>query len=235
MRVLINHLTRMGPGFVCAAGIATDLGKHVRPVLPGGQQLKRRLLESEGGPFALGTVLDLGSVKPRPVVPEVEDSIFDPQRVRKVRTIDADEFLATLKSVSASSLREIFGSELNSEKRTSASVPQGRGRASLGVLQPSGKVHLRVRHDFGARVIRCSFLDPDLGWMSLKVTDIRLWGSDHTVPTDSNVDAIRTRLKRSYIAVGLGRAWSPDGIQPRQHWLQVNNIFPIEAPLWSRS
>lgn len=234
MRVLINHLTRMRPGFVCAAGVAMEIGKHIRPVLPGGQQLERRLLESEGGPFALGTVLDLGSLQPRPVVPEVEDSIFEPGKVGKVRTVDSEEFLAALESMSASSLRDIFGSDLSSVRRTSASVPEGLGRGSLGIIGPVDRVKLRVNHEFDS-VIRCSFVDPDLGWLSLKVADIRLWKPDHTTPVEKNVKAISKRLEGSYVAVGLGRAWSPDGSRPRQHWLQVNNIFPVDDPLWSRS
>ena len=28
--IVLTHLTRMSPGFLCAAGIATDTGEHIR-------------------------------------------------------------------------------------------------------------------------------------------------------------------------------------------------------------
>src|SRR5215210_1099974 len=59
MRILVDHLTRMQPGYFCAAGIDLESGRHVRPVLRRGR-LTTDLLGTNGGPFDIGSVLDLG-------------------------------------------------------------------------------------------------------------------------------------------------------------------------------
>jgi hypothetical protein len=33
MLILVHHLTRMQPGFICVAGLDADTERHVRPVL----------------------------------------------------------------------------------------------------------------------------------------------------------------------------------------------------------
>jgi hypothetical protein len=39
--------------------------------------LTRDLLASEGGPFAIGTLVELGEVTPHPEAPETEDHLFN--------------------------------------------------------------------------------------------------------------------------------------------------------------
>jgi hypothetical protein len=36
MQLIINHLTRMQPGYFCTAGIEPSTGLHVRPIVSGG-------------------------------------------------------------------------------------------------------------------------------------------------------------------------------------------------------
>ncbi len=86
MEIAINHLTRMKSPYVCVAGVDRS-GAHKRPVLAY-EQLHRLLLGAEGGPFSLGTVLDLGSTTARPAPPQVEDVEFEREGVRPVRTLD---------------------------------------------------------------------------------------------------------------------------------------------------
>lgn len=50
MKIAVNHLTRMQPGYICVAGIDLETGSHVRPVLPSGR-LSAALLRRNGGPF----------------------------------------------------------------------------------------------------------------------------------------------------------------------------------------
>ena len=52
MHLVITHLTRMQPGFICVAGIEPDTGKQIRPVL--GRCLTRDLLHVNGGAFEIG-------------------------------------------------------------------------------------------------------------------------------------------------------------------------------------
>lgn len=69
MILTVTHLTRMRPPNICAAGLCDGVG--VRPVLAG--QLHKRLLRSQGGPFAIGAMVDLGAVKHVGTAPEYED------------------------------------------------------------------------------------------------------------------------------------------------------------------
>ncbi len=229
MRVLINHLTRMKRPYVCVAGVGTD-GSHVRPVLESGQ-LGRDLLRSEGGPFTLGAVVDLGNTRHRPGHPEEEDLVFRPELIKTEKMLTPAEFAKVMDRFAKSSLGEIFGDDLVQLGRTAA-VPKGAGIASLGVFRVEGtKLSPEELEDGRIRLI---VADPDLGEMSLPVTDIRLWEPDHKTPVWSRIEAIRPVLeKRCLLAVGLSRAFPPDSPDSR-HWLQVNNIFPIDDPLWAR-
>lgn len=234
MRILISHLTRMRPGFVCIAGVATDLGVHIRPVLPGGRQLERRLLESEGGPIALGTVVDIGPTEPQPVVPEVEDHGFVPENAAKVRAVKPEDFLSFLVSVTNLGLLDIFGPDLERLSGTAAAVPKGYGAASLGILKLESP-SLWFEKYWGKPVVRMSFVDTDLGDLTLMVADIRLWESDHVTPSARDVELIGESLSGCFVSVGLTRAYEVSRYPGSRHWLQVNNVFPLDNPLWSRS
>jgi len=62
MRIVVNHLTRMDAPRICIAGIDPDAGRHIRPTTDHQHPLTRDLLASEGGPFALGALIELGSI-----------------------------------------------------------------------------------------------------------------------------------------------------------------------------
>lgn len=67
------------------------------------------------------------------------------------------------------------------------------------------------------------------------MTDLRLWASDQITPAFSEIEAIGTRLADCLVAVGLTRYFPvPSYPAGFGHWLQVNNVFPTEDPLWVR-
>lgn len=76
MRIIVNHLTRMQPGYICVAGVDVSNGHHVRPVLRG--RLTTDLLASKGGPFDMAALVDLGTVECCGHAPEIEDHYFNP-------------------------------------------------------------------------------------------------------------------------------------------------------------
>lgn len=236
MKVVVNHLTRMSYPYVCVAGVA-QRGSHCRPVLPFGQQLSRRLLKNEGGPVSLGQMLDLGPVQPCSSIPEVEDVEFDPSVLKPIRALTNKQFLKVLTSVVSPSLGDIFGTALRpmSKSRTSAAVPEGKGMASLGVLQLGvGPELWHHVNSWGKPEIRLRFLDQHLGELKLKVTDIRLWEHDQVTPSAKDIKVVGEQLNGCYISVGLTRAHEVSFYDGRQHWLQVNNIFPADKPLWDQ-
>lgn len=230
MRIVVSHLTRMRQGYMCVAGVVN--GSHKRPVLEHGQ-LSRTLLTSEGGPFSLGALVDLGTVELRPNAPEVEDVVFYPEHARYVRHLKAEEFFEkSIESMSKSSVKEVFGEELEKRYTASAAVPIGIGSSSLGIVGPLEKANIFVDTAYDPK-IRLSFADPIMGDIKPSVTDLRLWKKDHRTPNIEIIDMIRERLKGCYIAVGLTRAYK-DRYGKEWHWLQVNNVFPVGDPLWSR-
>lgn len=231
MRITVNHLTRMSSPFVCVAGV--DQSRHsIRPVLAGGR-LPRSLLVSQGGPFRLGAVVNIGDPRPRPVVPEVEDVAFNPRRTRAVGDLDADEFGDLLNDVADDSLRSIFGSAIVRKSSTAAAVAQHTGTASLGVLRTKD-VEITVQTSFGKPDVRVRFTDPDLGALAIKVTDLRLWEVDQVTPAGEEIERIQKALDNCFLAVGLSRAFSVSTYDGVWHWLQINNVFPSGDPLWAR-
>lgn len=235
MQIVVTHLTRMRHPYICVAGVDKNW-EHRRPVLVdsdgGHKQLERNLLRSEGGHFELGAVVDLGNAQPQPTPPEVEDVVFAPVAVTAVKTFDPADFQRVLDGLAVDSLRTIFGSDLERLSPTAAAVPEGCGEASLGVVKLD-EAGLQVKSEFEKQV-RFDFEDPDLGELSLKVTDLRLWESDQETPATDAVDRIKNHLDGCLIAVGLGRAYDADAYPGLKHYLQVNNIFPRDNPLWER-
>ena len=225
MQILITHLTRMkNYRRICVAGIDKE-GEHIRPVLDpqqtGGQvQLERALLRSNGGPFELGRLIDLGKVESNPSPPEIEDMLFDPRQVKVVKQLQAERFVNTLKESTKDSLRSIFGPELQATPaKTAAFVRPGQGRASLGVISPPN-AELAEGHYNGDPEVRFRFDDSDLGSVALKVTDLRLWEEDHQTPATDNIERLQGQLDECLVSVGLSREFMG------RHWVAGQQHLP---------
>jgi len=233
MIVTITHLTRMRPPYICVAGLHER--NAVRPVIAG--QLHRRFLRSNGGPFAIGAVVDLGPVKHVGNAPEHEDHSFNPARARHVRMADAKAFWQELKAVARPSVESIFGEDLFKRGRWSCAVDRGRGLASLGCLQVYGGIEIFVRGldpqpmRSGLRLI---FRDPILGKLDLGITDLRFFQEDFITVKEEIVEKVQARIRTGVgllLSVGLTRATVPP--DKPLHWLQVNNIHLADEPLWN--
>lgn len=200
----------------------------MRPVLQRGR-LTTDVLAGRGGPFSLGAIVDIGDPTPRPSAPEVEDRVFDPARTQQLAIVGAPEFWNLLENLAFGTLREVFGASLEPDGRT-ASMPLNTGDASLGVIRPGARPILD--ESFGKLRIRLS--DPDLGPITVPVTDIRLYDPDSGEVDDQCVALVRDRLRRRelLLSVGLSRPWTREAGKPARHWLQVNNIHLDDNPLW---
>jgi hypothetical protein len=233
VRIVVNHLTRMQPGFICVAGLELDSDEHVRPST--GDRLSNRLLARYGGPFDIGAIVDLGPTRPAGRPPELEDYSFQPRHARAVGHCPPDEFWARLEAVSSGSLTDLFGRELTRRGPRSCAVDAGRGAASLGCLVPAEPPTLDVqprpgRPDSMRLRVRDGRLALDLG-----VTDIRLYGPDHVTPDRARIADVAARLGRgvrTILAVGLTRATAGSPDYPPVHWLQVNSIHLADDPAW---
>lgn len=229
MRVVVNHLTRMQPGYVCVAGIALEAGRHVRPVLSG-RRLNTSLLQREGGPFDMAAVVELGQTQHQGNPPEVEDYLFAPENTSFIRELAPDRFWRLLCEVSEISLRSIFGDDLRLQGR-GAAVDINAGTASLGCLRLTTPPRIEID---GWGKIRAHVEDGEFA-VNLSVTDLRLYRDDHQTPRSKLVLDIARRISRGVpviLAVGLTRAWRKPDDTVRRHWLQVNNVHLEDDPAW---
>jgi hypothetical protein len=234
MRILINHLTRMHGGRICVAGVDLQTRRHVRPVLACGS-LPFDMLARYGGPFDMAVIVDLGSPRPLPVAPHVEDCVFVQTRAKAERLAAAHEFWGLLEEFQRPSLREIFGPALHEVGRRQWVTDPEQGLSSLGLLRPAAppELYLAASRE-GTPRIRMRFSDGRLE-ADASVTDVRLCGGDHATPDAARIRATVQRIADSrnvILSVGLTRQFQASDHQPPYHWLQVNNIHLPTEPVW---
>ncbi len=229
MQILVNHLTRMQPGFVCVAGVDVHTLKHVRPVLRYGR-LTTDLLRRNGGPLDIASVVDLGPTAYAGHPPELEDHYFDPARAMWLFDDAPDDYWEFLNQIAQEGLTEIFGPALELWEE-SCTIDVGEGHASLGCFVPETQPWLYVDHRGTVRmVLEC--LTPSV---DLAVTDLRLYEKDHKTPRRNLVADVQQRIKagvETILSLGLTRPWRKQGDTAERHWLQVNNIHLKDDPLW---
>src|SRR5262249_35438060 len=228
--MVVSHLTRMMKGYICAAGIDPVTREHVRPVLPG-MRLRAGMLASNGGPFRMAALVDLGETRYCGAAPEVEDVEFQVRRAVRVGDLAGDEFWKLLESVSEENLRDVFGDDLEPVGHTLA-IREGGGAASLGCIAPRRAPVLAID-----RFDRVRALCADGNELhDLPVTDLRLYENEHQRPRQELMENINERLARGVpviIGVGVTRLYSVSEGEAALHWLQVNNLHLGDDPTWS--
>ncbi|MFO7674918.1 MAG: hypothetical protein R6X12_01170 [bacterium] len=231
MRIVVDHVTRMKPGRVCAAGVDLARTRHVRPVLRWGH-LRRGLVERPGAPFNVGCLAEIGEVSLRPRAPAVEDAVFHRRKARLLGVVPAPEFWTMLRGMARPSLREVFGPDLRPQG-ASYGVDRNRGEASLGTLRPrsaSGPFVESVESRGRARPRIVIEVQDEFGYCRLPVTDLRLWERDQRTPKREAVADVARRIGRGVsvlLSVGLTRP-----MHRGVCWLQANNIHLEDDPVW---
>jgi hypothetical protein len=232
MRVVINHVTRMDAPRICVAAIAPDTGQHIRPRTGRDNPLTRDLLAENGGPFALGTLIELGETTPTPEPPETEDCLFCPDRMHAIGPLSPNRYLQLLRRHAQTRLLGIFGDELVRHGQSYA-VEKGSGTTSLGILRVRRAPDLKV-DSFGKLRLR---LNDETPAASLPVTDVRFVEPDHKTIRDDVVADVRARMRQGVqvlLMLGLARAFQRSDDDSERHWLQVNGICMADRPLTER-
>jgi hypothetical protein len=211
VRIVVNHLTRMQPGYICVAGIDLDTGQHIRPVV-GDRRMGAHLLRRNRGLFDIAAVFDLGRTLDHGHPPEVEDRLFEPRDAVHQRDMSPDEFWDLLTNSAAAGTTALFGDALQPRGRTYA-VDVGRGRAFLGCLRPT-QASLEIDR-YGA--VRASVTDGDLS-ASLPVTDIRLFEDDFKTPRREAINHLARRMRSGVdvlLCLGLAARGNAQTTPPR--------------------
>ena len=229
MRIVVKHLTRMQPGYICVAGIDVQDNEHIRPVL-GRARLTLDLLARNGGAVDVGRLVELGPTQPSGTAPETEDHTFDPGRLVSVRELSPTSFWKLLAAVSCDRLADIFGNDLKAQ-RNGCAVDEGQGNASLGCLRTTTPPSITINRwgKIRAQVADGTFI------VDLSVTDLRLYRNDQTTPRAKVIANVQRRIQRGVgviLSVGLARAFQVSGDPARRHWLQVNNLHLEDDPSW---
>jgi hypothetical protein len=229
VRIVVNHLTRMRSGRICIAGIDLERSRHVRPVTPKTDVLTRDLLTENGGPLELAALVDIGQPAPVPHPPETEDHRVATRDLKRVRTLDADEYLQALHAIAVPDLEAAFGPALQRRKWKYA-VDERHGHASAAVVKARRRPKLEVDR-YGK--LRLRFNDPDVPTF-VSVADIRFVEPDHSTIRTDIVDDVHARLQRGigvYVMFGLSRAFTATDDDQDRHWLQVNGLCLEDRPV----
>ena len=229
MQIVVNHLTRMQPGYVCVAGINPSNGQHIRPVLRS-ERLTRNLLALNGGPFSIASLVDLGPVKYCGQAPELEDHCFHFLNARNIGIVSSERFWQLLQSTAHTSILNIFGPAIQ-PFRNGCIVDVGKGKASLGCLRPANPPKLSVTRDGR---IRADITDGTFT-VNLSVTDLRLYEADHKTPKRDLIREINARIQSGtpvILSIGLTRPWKHHDDTVERHWLQVNNFHLRDNLVW---
>jgi hypothetical protein len=229
VQIVVNHLTRMTAPRICVAGIEPDSRRHIRPTTPANDPIDRRLLDEEGGPFGIGTLVDLGAVRANRSRPESEDHLFETASAREVRSLDPDEYWQLLDDVAEDNLGAIFGPDLE-RRGGSFAIEEGSGRVSLGVLRVQQPPDLRIDGYGKLRLILNDVEEP----ARLPVTDIRFVEAEHRTLRREVVADVQQRLRGGtdlFLMLGLARAFVAEGDDRGRHWLQVNGICVEDRPV----
>ncbi len=148
--------------------------------------------------------------------PLVEERQVEEDNITPLGRLPDGQFWSLLETLGHDHLPSIYGDDLTVSASGSASVPAGRGKASLGVLRCPGPAELFRR---GGQ-LRMGLDDLRLGSLDLNVHDHRL-RDEKGVPIDSLWKVIRRRVQSGepvILSLGLSRAFN--GV----HWLRVDNI-----------
>ena len=221
-RILISHLTRMKHPNYCIAGIDIDRKTHVRPELKTGR-ITDLYLGKNGGPFSIGSIVDIPNLDLNPEKPQSENARFRPHRVRVIQKLSNSEFWNYLNEHAKNNLDEIFA-ELNFR----TFVKPREGNVSLGVLKTKNLVLYSSSAGDAPTKLR-AVLHENNRRIDLPVTDYRLYEDDFVTPKFELFKryeklAIKEDLM---ICVGLTKLYK------EKHWLQVNNIYFKNGPIES--
>jgi hypothetical protein len=232
MKVIINHLTRMLSGYICAAGVDIETKQHVRLCASRGH-LRPELLKGNGGFLEMAAILELGSGNRIGQRPEIEDHEFDLASVKHFGLLAPERFWNMLTRMARPTLIDVFGSDLLQRGPASCGVNAGKGTGSLGCLAQAKQPSLYLRPRPERPQIRMKFSDGAFN-VDVSVTDIRLYGADNITPDSDKVEAVAERLRdeSTILSVGLTRPYAPSEEFPPLHWLQVNNIHFEKTPVW---
>lgn len=211
--IVVDHLARLDDGTITVAGID---GNHEHIAPRRGSAWDTDATTRRNGPFGIGETVDLGFSRRSGKPPTVEEREIEEGNLARLGRLPDGQFWSLLEILGHDHLPSIYGEDLEVTPSGAASLPIGRGKASLGVLRCPGPAELFRR---GGQ-LRMGLDDLRLGSLDLNVCDHRL-RDEKGVPIDSLWKVIRRRVQSGepvILSVGLSQPFNGC------HWLRVDNI-----------
>jgi hypothetical protein len=146
-----------------------------------------------------------------------------------LETLTPDAFWALNQQAAQTTFGAIFGPDLEVSGRSLLLAP-GQGRASLGCLRPASQPQLLIQRASLRLKVTDGVTD-----LSLPITDLRFYESDHKIIRTPIVASVSQRLAAgvpALLAVGVSRPFQKDDDSQPRHWLQINNIHLQDNPIW---
>lgn len=202
-------------------------GAHLRPVTPRQVPLTTSLLTSEGGPFGVGSLIELGETRPAPEPPFVEDHLFNPAAATSQGRVEPELYMDWLEAVAFNNLRRAFGPDLERPKSTKLATREGLGTQSLAVVRLTD-----ASMTISFRKPQLSFYEDDL-LTQATVTDLRFYEDDFKSANYETVASVSTRLAegvKAWAMFGFARPFKAKGDDARRNWLQLNGICLEDDP-----
>jgi hypothetical protein len=229
MQLVFNHITRMQAPRICIAGIEPESHRHVRPITPRTDLIRRTLLREELGPITMGALVDIGPVTPEPSPPESEDHAFQTANVEYVRDLNDQEFLDLLDDVRDKDIQTAFGLELKKVGHGHA-VDAGSGKRSLAVVR-AGEPPTLIVDSWGKLRLHVRDLDPA---PNLSVADVRFYEDDHKTIRRDIIKDVNDRIEDGvglFLMLGLPHPKQMRWGDRERHWLQLNGLVLDDRPV----
>jgi len=221
-------------GYICAAGINIEKqSDHIRILRQNrfnDNRLKLSLHLGYGGPIGIGHVVKIVNYYRSEKLPEIEDYLCVVDTIQPLFQYNANEFINLLLSQAKSNFQSIFGNDLISHGQKYFLI-QNTGICSLGIFKSTFPTRLSV-NNYNKLYLQVN----EKKNLSLPVTDIRFYDQKYILDREivNGINKILTSTNEVVFTVGLTRSFRPrySSISQPVHWLQINNIYPIDSPYW---
>src|SRR5256885_4165900 len=127
--IVVDHLARLDDGSVVVAGIDGN-HEHIAPLRD--TPWDTGATSRGGGPFDIGGTVDIGFSRRSGKPPLVEEREIEEASLSALGRLPDGEFRSLLEILGHDHLPSIYGPDLQVTQSGAASVPGGRGKASLG-------------------------------------------------------------------------------------------------------
>ena len=234
--LVITDVTRMQEGRVCVAGYNRKR-KCMRPVLPYTGIRESSLYVNEKPivfPFAV-VQYDLLEHLVKP--PHTEDWRYDPASVRFVKRLTEKEKRETLTRLCDPNVSAIFGTPIVTAQGNY--VLAGKGKRSLGTIQPSRILEVIYEQMDDAWKYRLLFSDKKRQTWRLTITDLAWrYFCDLQRQVGKSPRKIASELisklgsSQVYLRIGLARGWKE---HPDRCYLQITGVYTFPDYLEGRT